>query len=330
MYSQYWNTARGRKPDYRRYTVVEGETLISLGVNARRRLHSAPVEEVECGGRPNPEGAGSVSVTELSHYGEKGEGEGPLCQRCQIIATELNRQALALADPASLKDPGFAVFLFDKLQHLQCPHRGPYAREDSTCQVCGTALHQLRRLALQKALGLTGDMPDLHPGAFSSGLTPSPAAHSVVTLPCQDWSMEDSPAKQPPRFYDQIPGERFRGGLQGWGGIQSSYMGGSKSTVTPIPQHFLEGVWRVSRVRRDHHPHSAVTPGLAPDPYRNYMPIAPGSPIYDYATITPTVPQPQPTPTQTSHTPSAAASFFISIVHALLSLSPTHLERVHM
>lgn len=158
----------------------------------------------------------------------------------------------------SPQDPGFAVFLFDKLQHLQCPHRGPYAREDSTCQVCGTALHQLRRLALQKALGLTGDMPDLHPGAFSSGLTPRPAAHSVGTLPCQDWSMEDSPAKQPPRFYDQIPGERFRGGLQGWGGIQSSYMGGSKSTVNPIPQHFLEGVWRVSRVRRDHHPHSAM------------------------------------------------------------------------
>nr|XP_046147055.1 kinesin-like protein KIF26A isoform X3 [Oncorhynchus gorbuscha] len=301
----------------RKAQVVEGETLISLGVNARRRLHSAPVEEVECGGRPNPEGAGSVSVTELSHYGEKAEGEGPLCQRCQIIATELNRQALALADPASLKDPGFAVFLFDKLQHLQCPHRGPYAREDSTCQVCGTALHQLRRLALQKALGLTGDMPDLHPGAFSSGLTPRPAAHSVGTLPCQDWSMEDSPAKQPPRFYDQIPGERFRGGLQGWGGIQSSYMGGSKSTVTPIPQHFLEGVWRVSRVRRDHHPHSAMTQGLAPDPYRNYMPIAPGSPIYDYANITPTVPQPQPTPTQTSHTPSAAASFFIRAAQKL-------------
>ncbi|CAB1342619.1 unnamed protein product [Coregonus sp. 'balchen'] len=87
----------------RKAQVVEGETLISLGVNPRKRLHSAPVEDVECGGRPNPEGAGSVSVTELSHYGEKGEGEGTLCQRCQIIATELNRQALALADPASLK-----------------------------------------------------------------------------------------------------------------------------------------------------------------------------------------------------------------------------------
>lgn len=65
------------------------------------------MEEVECGGRPNPEGAGSVSVMELSPYGEKGEGEEPLCQRCQIIATELNRQALALADPASLKVGNF-------------------------------------------------------------------------------------------------------------------------------------------------------------------------------------------------------------------------------
>lgn len=83
--------------------VVEGESPVILGANARKRLHSAPAEDIECGGRPNPEGAGSVSVTELSHFGKTAEETGLLCQRCQIIATELNRQALALADPVSLK-----------------------------------------------------------------------------------------------------------------------------------------------------------------------------------------------------------------------------------
>ncbi|CAB1340546.1 unnamed protein product, partial [Coregonus sp. 'balchen'] len=87
----------------RKAKVVEGENQISLGVNPRKRLYSVPAEDVEYGGRRNPEGAGSVSMMELSHYGEKGVGEGTLCQRCQIIATELNRKALALADPASLK-----------------------------------------------------------------------------------------------------------------------------------------------------------------------------------------------------------------------------------
>ncbi|KAL0965092.1 hypothetical protein UPYG_G00276690 [Umbra pygmaea] len=97
----HWNTARGRKPDHRRYTVVEGETLVALGVNQRKRLRSAPTEDVEYSGRPNPEGA--RSVTDLSNYEEEGVGEWSLCRRCQIIKLDLNRQALALADPASLK-----------------------------------------------------------------------------------------------------------------------------------------------------------------------------------------------------------------------------------
>ncbi|XP_062323481.1 kinesin-like protein KIF26A isoform X3 [Osmerus eperlanus] len=322
MYSQYWNTARGRKPDHRRYTVVEGETPVILGANSRKRLHSAPAEDVECGGRPNPEGAGSVSVTELSHYGKTAEETGFLCQRCQIIATELNRQALALADPVSLKDSGYAAFLFDKLQGLQWPHRGRHVPSDTSCEACGAAFHQLRRLALRKALGLIQDMPDPQHGAFS-GLPPRPAAHSGVSLPPQheasDWAMEDLRAKLPPRLYeDPMVGERSRLGVRGWGGIQSTYMGGSKSpglaTVTPIPmhaQHYLEGVWRVSRASRAPLPHPPM--GLAADAESDY--VAMGGPIYD------SVPRPKPvahtTSTQTSHTTSAAASFFIRAAQKL-------------
>lgn len=86
------------------HEVVEGysgrDVPFSSGLNPRKRLHSA--EEVKCGSRPNPEGAGSVSVTEISQS-EKKDDEDTLCQRCQIIASELNRQAFTLADPGSLK-----------------------------------------------------------------------------------------------------------------------------------------------------------------------------------------------------------------------------------
>lgn len=59
---------------------------------------------MDCGGRPNPEGAGgSVAVSELSHYGRRHEDPGKLCQRCHIMGRELNRQALAVVDPAALE-----------------------------------------------------------------------------------------------------------------------------------------------------------------------------------------------------------------------------------
>ncbi|GLD56911.1 kinesin-like protein KIF26A [Lates japonicus] len=111
MYSQYWNTARGHRLDYRRYTVVEGETPLPLGSTYRRkRLRSAGEEDDEearrsCTSRPNPEG--SLSAGELSRYGKPEEEEEEelqrLCQRCHIMASQLNRQAAALADTTALK-----------------------------------------------------------------------------------------------------------------------------------------------------------------------------------------------------------------------------------
>lgn len=79
---------------------ASSESVQSPALNPRKRFHSA--EEVQCGSRPNPEGAGSVSVTELN-YSENKDGRESLCQRCQIIAKQLNRQARELAEPGTLK-----------------------------------------------------------------------------------------------------------------------------------------------------------------------------------------------------------------------------------
>ncbi|XP_031436924.1 kinesin-like protein KIF26A isoform X2 [Clupea harengus] len=264
MYSYHWNANQGRNPDFRRFTVVEGysgrETPLSLGLNPRKRLHSA--EEVKCGSRPNPEGAGSVSVTEISQSERKDDGD-TLCQRCHIIASELNRQAFTLADPGSLKDPSFAAFLLDKLQALEWPPRGRHA--GSSCEVCGTPLHHLRRLALQKALELARDMPDPQPGPFS-GFPPRSAAQSVVTLPStqqasRDWSIQSAHARSSAKLYGvPLAGDKQRD--EGW--VPSGVSGGTQplcmAKVTPLPvhaQHYLEGVWSVHRVSRSSHHHFA-------------------------------------------------------------------------
>lgn len=90
--------------------MVEGETSLPLGFTChRKRLRSAGEEHDEearwsCASRPNPEG--SLSASELNRYGKPEEEEEELqrlCQRCHIMASQLNRQAAALADTAALK-----------------------------------------------------------------------------------------------------------------------------------------------------------------------------------------------------------------------------------
>ncbi|KAL7387849.1 hypothetical protein ABVT39_002544 [Epinephelus coioides] len=78
----------------------------------RKRLRSAGEDDEEvrrCTSRPNPEG--SLSADELSRYskpeeeeeGEEGEELQRLCQRCHIMASQLNRQAAAMTDTTALK-----------------------------------------------------------------------------------------------------------------------------------------------------------------------------------------------------------------------------------
>lgn len=254
MRSHYWVQGGGRRADFRRFTVIEvsesSESVQSPALNPRKRLHSA--EEVQCGSRPNPEGAGSASVTELS-YSENKHGRESLCQRCQIIANQLNRQARELAEPGTLKDPSFAAFLLDELQSQEWPRRVCSAQ--SSCEVCGTSLYHLRCLALHSALGLPFDnMPDLQPGPLTGLLPPRVASHSSISPhPSWDW-----PTPCPPAVGSQSLSRRPCGPENQDGAVK---VGGKRSclaTVTPLPlhaQHYLEGVWRVTTV-----PEHSVSP----------------------------------------------------------------------
>ncbi|XP_037393856.1 kinesin-like protein KIF26A isoform X4 [Pygocentrus nattereri] len=239
------HAAGGRKMDNRRFTVVEGsagnDSLQCGGFSPRKRLNSA--EELQRGQRPNPEGSGAS-----------------LCQRCQLITAELHKQALELAAPETTKDPGIAALLLDKLQAVEWPPRGRGA--ESCCEVCGTPLHQLRRWALHSALGLgLNDVPDLQPGQFSGLLSLHSAAHSVPSPhPSWDWPKQ-SPLSTTRQHSSRSHGESAAGVKHremGW--IKSGAAGtGIKptclATVTPLPvhaQHYLEGVWSVTRVSRVH------------------------------------------------------------------------------
>uniref|UniRef100_UPI0037E8509B kinesin-like protein KIF26A n=1 Tax=Semicossyphus pulcher TaxID=241346 RepID=UPI0037E8509B len=306
MYSQYWNTARGRRPDYRRYTVVEGQTPLPLGsVSRRKRLRSAGEDEEEArsgASRPNPEG--SLSASELSHYGKPEEEEElqRLCQRCHIMASQLNRQAAALADTAALKDPAYASFLLDKLHRLHWPRPGRHASLDARCDVCGASFHQLRRLALRRALGIGREMTPRPAAPPTAAITPHPhpAAES-------SWGGDELPVKQQRWSHEEQCGG---GAPWGWGGVQSTYLGGGGArglaTVTPLPlnaQNYLEGVWRVSCCRPEHQ----HTMGVTPDP--------------DYVTMKSSSQDVKPAAhsiaTQTSQPPSAAAAFFIRAAQKL-------------
>ncbi|XP_054475003.1 kinesin-like protein KIF26A [Anoplopoma fimbria] len=232
MYSQYWDEGRAHRPDYRRYTVVEGRTRLPLGSTcSRKRLRSAGEDDEEVQGwatRANPEG--SLSAGELSCYEKKEEEEE--------------------------EDLAYASFLYEKLQRLQRPRRGGQVSVDARCDLCGASFHQLRRLALRRVLHLGGEMK----------LRPPAPKHQRGGAPC------------------------------GWGGVQSTYLGGGGAkglaTVTPLPfgtQHHLEGVWSVSCCS----PELRHTTGLAPD----------GGHV-TLKTSTHSV------STQTSHPASAATAFF--------------------
>ncbi|XP_053469911.1 kinesin-like protein KIF26A [Ictalurus furcatus] len=250
----------GWKLDYRRFTVIEGsaykEPLHYGGLGPRKKLHSA--DEIQHGCRPNPEGAGSASAKE--------RGTGRACQRCHILTNQLNRQALALAESGTLKDPRFAGLLLDKLQALEWPPRGQGA--ESCCDMCGTPLHQLRRLALHSALGLALDgTPNLQSGPFSGLLAP----HQSASSQRPSWVNQGSSSatiRQPSRYHVE-PVAGIQNKEMGW--IKSGAAGmdikpSCHATVTPLPtyaQQYLEGVWSVTTISRAHQQEQSQS--LAPD-----------------------------------------------------------------
>nr|XP_023658009.1 kinesin-like protein KIF26A [Paramormyrops kingsleyae] len=294
------NVSLGRDLDHRRFTVdgcPSRESPFALELSPRKRLPSA--EGAQCGRRPPPEGAGAVTVSESGQF-ERREGKGNLCKQCQLKVTELKRQALSLADPGSLKDPGFATFLFDK---LQAPEGFTGRHEDAArCQACATPPHQLRQRALQMVVALADDVPDLPPFSGLPG-----AAHGVLALPsAHDWP--------PPKAGTVLPaGDRCRG--PGWrpGGIEGPKSAVLGSVTIQARQH-LEGMWNISRVN-NFLPQPGPSQGLTVEVGRESMcpevisingPVAPAllrsPPLRERTT---------PTPQTSTPSTSAAASFFI-------------------
>ncbi|KAM6915499.1 kinesin-like protein KIF26A [Xenentodon cancila] len=286
----------------RQLEVVEGDTPLPLDTCRRKCFRSAVEGSDEearrsCSYRPNPEG--SLSSRELSRLGNMEVEETAelqrLCQRCHIMTSQLNRQAAALADTAALKDPAYASFLLDKLQRLQWPRRGRPAASDARCEVCGVAFQQLRRLALQRALGIGSKM--------SQPATPSaPTTSTCGTLASEsEWESKELPVKQQRSMYNVQ--QQGGGTLSGWGGIHSTYLGGGGTEglakVTPLnTQNYLEGVWRVSCCPPELHHATALAPDAS------------------HVTITgptqvPVKPAAHSIGTQTSQPPSAAVAFFI-------------------
>nr|XP_057947254.1 kinesin-like protein KIF26A isoform X2 [Doryrhamphus excisus] len=215
---------------------VEGCPTGGSPATPRKRLLSA--EDARCSSRPPPEGAGSVSVAET-------EAKGGFCHNCQKKVSELKK--LALADQNSLKDSGYATFLFDQL------HTSGSKEGAACCQVCFTPLHQLKQEALQTlhAPTLCPDMPALPASSFLPQLTgfavassihakqlSKSQAHSAFPLGEQHkepfWSQKPSAPSSPKTSVQvTVAGGQFTGSLD---------------SVTIQAQQYLEGMWSISRV----------------------------------------------------------------------------------
>ncbi|XP_043119523.1 kinesin-like protein KIF26A isoform X1 [Puntigrus tetrazona] len=297
-----------------------GESSLSLELSPRKRLS---VEEERCASRPPPEGAGAVSLSES----DRGETKPDLCKQCQMTVAELRRQALALSDPASFKDPGFASFIIDQLQVPDWSLKGGH--EGTRCQVCGTPAQHLKQQALQTLQDLypASDMPSLPPNTFPGHPTRL-TTHSVVTL-----SSRPTRSRIPHPAHSVLPvGERQR--ELGWSQSPSSSAGAMKpsvqvtmggkpltgtiSSVTIQAQQYLEGMWSISRVN-NFLPQPNPTQGLVgqaeQSEWRSDTTIS-------RVSLTPSrqrspVQFGQAVPASSDHPTSAAASFFIRAAQKL-------------
>ncbi|XP_050989132.1 kinesin-like protein KIF26A isoform X1 [Labeo rohita] len=297
-----------------------GESSLSLELSPRKRLSA---EEERCASRPPPEGAGAVSVSES----DRDETKPDLCKQCQMTIAELRRQALALSDPASFKDPGFASFIIDQLQVPDWSLKGGH--EGTRCQVCGTPAQQLKQQALQTLQELypASDMPSLPPNTFPGHPTRL-TTHSVVTL-----SSRPTKSRIPHPAHSVLPvGERQR--ELGWSQSPSSSAGalkpsmqvtmggrpltGTISSVTIQAQQYLEGMWSISRVN-NFLPQPNPTQGIVGQGEQSEWH---SDTTISRVTLTPSrqrspVQFGQAVPASSDHPTSAAASFFIRAAQKL-------------
>uniref|UniRef100_A0A8C6SWY0 Kinesin family member 26Ab n=1 Tax=Neogobius melanostomus TaxID=47308 RepID=A0A8C6SWY0_9GOBI len=208
-----------------------GVSPASGELTPRKRLHS--LEEARCSSRPAPEGAGSVCISEES------EEKTALCPQCQEKVSELKKQAMAMADQNSLKDPGYTSFLFDQLQSS-----GSHGAGLGCCQVCSNPLQQHHHSRLPHSA------PGLTLGSAPSFL-PQPARFAVSAS--KQMSKSQVSAGNPSPALVLSSGERHR--VQGAGSkasvqvtVAGAQLTGSLSSVTIQAQQYLEGMWSISRV----------------------------------------------------------------------------------
>ncbi|XP_046711669.1 kinesin-like protein KIF26A isoform X3 [Silurus meridionalis] len=204
-----------------------------------------------CGSRPQPEGARSVSIAETDR--DDVTKAADLCKQCRVTVEELKRQALALTEPTSLQDPGFATFLFDQLQLPDWPAQGGH--KGLRCPVCATPMQHLRQHALQDLQELCpdADLPTMpaQPSKTFPGQPTKMTTHGVLTLSSR------SPASRIPHpAHSMVPVGEHRRGLN-WASstkpsvqvtVGGGALGGALSSVTIQAQQYLEGMWSISRV----------------------------------------------------------------------------------
>ncbi|XP_072545533.1 kinesin-like protein KIF26A isoform X2 [Salminus brasiliensis] len=304
-------TSAQGESENQRFT-VEGcssaESSCSPELSPRKRLNSA--EEERRSPRPPPEGAGSEREPTKSH----------LCTHCHIVVAELKRQALALTDPASLKDPGFATFLLEQLQVLDWPEQGGH--EGARCQVCATPVQQLRQQALQALQEPchSVEMPALPASTFTSGQPTRLTAHSMVRLSSRP------PASRIPHPANSVlaVAEQRRG--LAWTSnskpsVQVTVGGGpltgALGSVTIQAQQYLEGMWSISRVNNFLPPPSPTQGSVV----ESEQPMPPDTSISAVSLTPPrqrsTVQYGPAAPLSSSQPTSAAASFFIRAAQKL-------------
>ncbi|XP_077587603.1 kinesin-like protein KIF26A isoform X2 [Stigmatopora nigra] len=223
---------------------LEGCPTGESAITPRKRLLSA--EDERCSSRPAPEGAGSVCMAET-------EEKGTFCHSCQKKVSELRKLALALADPHSSKDTGYAAFLFEQLHTF-----GSNENAVTCCQVCFTPLHQLKQEALQTihapALTLAPDMPALPASSFlprPSKFSGSPSnIHPKHLSKGQAASQSILPIGEQPRglCWSQSPPIPSSSKTSVQVTVAGGQHTGSLSAVTIQTQQYLEGVWSISRV----------------------------------------------------------------------------------
>ncbi|KAM6979848.1 kinesin-like protein KIF26B [Aplochiton taeniatus] len=272
-----------------------------------------------------------------------GSERGIWCENCNARLAELKQQALKLLIPGpySNKDPSFPLLLHDKLQVPNSACRA-WSERDSRCEVCSTALAQLKQEAVHTVL--TMEHWDLSPPASPcSPPPPPPPGRAPASNPPQPPLHNQSPtaaSRTAPAPAHQ--GVYPRHGSLGLGsGGERRSPGYAGKTGGAVASHSPGHHGNAASGGQTHHM-SRTNGGVTLYPYQNPQMISEGSregqtenALNRYNTHTPLAPAlttaapPAPSITMAaSTTTSAAASFFARAAQRLNLSSKKRKQRL--